>query len=87
MMNAELVAAGLRRIIIPTVFRDDYLGALRALSRRGQPAAYLRMIDSVQRFSASVDFSNFASARRAFEAANAFKDPGEALLVIPESGH
>lgn len=86
MMNAELVAGGMRRIIIPTVFRDDYLGALRALSRRGQPAAYLRMMDRVQRFSASVDFSDFASARRALEAANAFKDPGEALLIIPEIG-
>ena len=81
MMNAELVAAGLRRIIIPTVFRDDYLGALRALSRRGDPAAYLRMIDRAERFSASIDFSDFASARRGLEAANAFKDPGEARLL------
>jgi hypothetical protein len=86
MMNAEFVAAGLRRIIIPTVFRDDYLGALRALSRRGQPTAYLRMIDRIQRFSASIDFSDFASARRALESSNAFKEPGEALLIIPESG-
>ena len=83
MMNAELVAAGLRRIIIPTVLRDDYLGALRALSRREAPAAYLRMIDHAQRFSASVDFSDFASARRALDGANAFKDPGEARLMIP----
>lgn len=81
MMNAELVAAGLRRIIIPTVFRDDYLGALRALSRRREPAAYLRMMDRAQRFSASIDFSVFASARSALEAANAFRDPGEALLI------
>lgn len=81
-MNAELVAAGLRRIIIPTVYRDDYLGALRALSRRGEPAAYLRMIDHAQRFSASIDFSDFAAARRALEAANAFKDPGESRLMI-----
>ena len=81
MMSAELVAAGLRRIIIPTMFRDDYLGALRALSRRGDPAAYLRMIDRAQQFSASIDFSDFASARRALEAANAFKDPGEAFLI------
>ena len=80
MMNAEFVAAGLRRIIIPTVFRDDYLGALRAHSRRGDPTAYLRMIDRAARFSASIDFSDFASARRALEAANAFKDPGEARL-------
>ncbi len=82
MMNADLVAAGLRRIIIPTVFRDDYLGALRALSRRGDPGAYLRMLDYAQRFSISVDFPDFASARRALEIANAFKEPGEAKLVV-----
>ena len=81
MMNAELVAAGLRRIIIPTVFRDDYLGALRAHSRRGDPTAYLRMIDRAERFSASIDFSDFASARRTLESVNAFKDPGEARLL------
>lgn len=86
MMNAELASAGLRRIIIPTVLRDDYLGALRAHSRRAEPSAYLRMIDLAQRFSASVDFSDFASARRALEAANAFEDPGEARLMIPEGG-
>lgn len=85
MMNAELVAAGLRRVIIPTVFRDDYLGALRALSRRGDPGAYLRMLDHAQLFSASIDFSDFPTARRALEAANAFKDPGEAKLVIRKS--
>lgn len=82
MMNAELVSAGLRRIIFPTVFRDDYLGALRALSRKSDPGAYLRMFDRAQLFSACIDFSDFPAARRALEAANAFKDPGEAMLVI-----
>ena len=83
MMNAELVAAGLRRIIIPTVFRDDYMGALRALSRKGEPSTYLRMIDRAQEFTASIDFSDFATAQRTLTAANAFKDSGEARLTVP----
>ena len=33
MMNAELVAADQSKIIIPTVFREDYLDALRRLTR------------------------------------------------------
>ncbi len=82
MMNAELVAEGLRRIIVPTVFRDDYLGALRALSRNGDPAVYLRMLDRAQEFSASIDFSDFAAAQRALSAANVFKDPTEGTLEI-----
>lgn len=86
MMNAELVAAGLRRIIIPTVFRDDYLGALRALSRKGEPSIYLRILDRAQEFSASIAFSDFAAAQRALTSANAFKDPKEGLLTIREAG-
>jgi len=82
MMNAELVAAGLRRSIIPTVFRDNYLGALRALSRKGDPAAYLRMLDCAQEFSASIDFSDLATALRELTASNAFKDPKEGLLAV-----
>jgi len=39
------------------------------------------MIDCAERFSASIDFSDFAAARRALEAANAFKEPGEVLLL------
>ena len=37
MMNAELVAADQSKIIIPTVFREDYLNALRRLTRRNDP--------------------------------------------------
>lgn len=44
-MNAELVAAKQAKIIIPTVFRDDYLGALRKLTRQRQPDAYIRMLN------------------------------------------
>ncbi len=34
MMNAELVKAGQTRIMIHTVYRDDYLGALRRLTKQ-----------------------------------------------------
>lgn len=36
-MSAELVQAGECRILIPTVYREDYLGGLRALSRQDDP--------------------------------------------------
>ncbi len=35
MLNAELVHGKRSRIIIPTVYREDYLLALRALTRQG----------------------------------------------------
>ena len=37
MMNSELVKAEQSKIIIPTVYRDDYLGALRKLTRQSNP--------------------------------------------------
>lgn len=80
MMNAELVKAGERRIIVPTVFRDDYLGGLRALSRQGKAEPYIRMLAKAQEFTASIDFSDYGAAKTALERANAFKEPSEGIL-------
>lgn len=35
LMNAELSAAGLCRAMVPPIYRDEYLAALRALSQNG----------------------------------------------------
>ena len=39
-LNRELISEGFTSIIIPTVFRGDYLLALRALSRKGSYRSY-----------------------------------------------
>ncbi len=39
MMTKELVSAGQCRIVVPTIFRNDYIGALRALSGEAGPTA------------------------------------------------
>ena len=44
MMNAELASGGQSRIIIPTVFRDDYLGGLRQLTRRGDSSVLIKAL-------------------------------------------
>ena len=44
MMNAELVKQGQTKIIIPTVYRDDYIGAIRKLTRQEDPKAYIKML-------------------------------------------
>jgi Fic/DOC family protein len=84
MMNAELIAGGQHRIIIPTVCRDDYLGALRALSRNGRAQVLPKMLDQAQSFSSHIAFDDLASARRALEEAQAFREPSEGHLRIPE---
>jgi len=84
MMDAELVANHECRIIIPTVYREDYLLALRRLSRHGDPEAYLHMLDKAQQFTASIDFRNYERALEMLRQANAFLQPDEGkLLSIP----
>ncbi|MGH8224523.1 MAG: Fic family protein [Gammaproteobacteria bacterium] len=80
MMNAELSAAGKTRIIIPTVYRDDYLGTLRLLSRQAEPDAYIRMLARAHAFSASFDFTNYQTALAQLDRSNAFLEPAEGTL-------
>ena len=78
MMNAELVAGGDERIIIPTVLRGNYLAALRALSRTGGPEPLVRVMDYAQRWTIAVDWSSLEAAERELEGCNAFLDSDEA---------
>jgi len=84
MMNAELIAGGQQRIIIPTVYRDDYLGALRALSRSARSDVLPKVLDRTQLFASRIDFTDLAKARRALEQAEAFREPSEGRLRIPK---
>ncbi len=90
MMNAELVAAGESRIIVTTVYRNNYLMALKALSQNGGTGALVRVLDFAQRYTAAVDFSYLEEARTILEKTHAFKDSNEAdaagiRLVMPTS--
>ena len=78
MMNAELVAAGEQRIIIPTIYRNNYLAALKAASNRTSPEPLIRTLDYAQRFSVAVDWTSFAAAEADLQAADAFMDSNEA---------
>ena len=74
MMNSELVAADQSKIIIPTVFRDDYLNALRRLTRKGDPSVVIRALSRVRQFSANITGDDFEISRKYLESCNAFKD-------------
>lgn len=78
MMNAELVAAGEERIIIPTVYRNNYLTALKALSQSAQPTPIIRTLDFARKWVAAVPWADLETARRALESCHAFVDPTEA---------
>lgn len=84
MMNAELVNASQSKIIIPTVFREDYLGALRQLTRRKETHTYVRMLQRAHRFSATITGEDMDGIQRLLEASNAFKEGDEHILRIVE---
>ncbi len=49
------VAAGEEPIVIPTVYRANYLLALKALSQNGRPEPLIRMLDYARKWTAAVD--------------------------------
>ncbi len=77
LMASELIRGNLARIVIPTVFREDYLGALRALSRHDDPAPLVRCLDRAQRVTASIVKEEVELAIEAWAATYAFLEPGE----------
>lgn len=89
LMNAELVDAGEERIIIPTIYRNNYLAALKALSQNGHAEALIRTLDYAQKWTAAVHWRDLQSTRKELARCNAFADPREAdeqgiRLKMPE---
>lgn len=84
MMNAELVAGGQERIIIPTAFRTDYLGPLKALSHNANTRPLVRMLDRAQEYTHAVDWRDLDTARNMLEQTNAFAEGEDAQLRIPD---
>ena len=83
-MNAELVAANEARMIIPTVYRDDYLTGLRTMSREGEPHPLIKVLDFAQRWTAAIDWTSFARAEASMTLTNAFVRPSsEIALRLP----
>jgi Fic family protein len=82
MMNAELVKAGQSKIIIPTVFRDDYLGALRKLTRQGNTGPYIKMLQRAHEFSAHIVGDDMIEMQEYLQQCNAFAEHTEATLKI-----
>lgn len=86
MMNAELSAGGVSRIIVPTVYREDYLLALRKMSRRGIADTYISVLEHLQEFSANIPCGDFVSAQNFLQRCNAFSDAEEAYLNFSFKG-
>ena len=82
MMNAELSAKGLSKIIIPTVYREDYMGALRKLTRHRVADAYVRMLLHAYEFSSTLVGDSINEMEKHLIECDAFKEPKEGKLKI-----
>lgn len=80
MMNAELAAARQTRIIVPTAYREDYILALRKLSRQGKPEAFVEVMQRLQRFSQNLFGEDFDALNQYLIACNAYEKPEVARL-------
>lgn len=83
-MNAELYAANECRILIPTVFREDYLTVLRALTRSAHPDPFIGALEQAQRATGLIDYTDLDRAIGDLRGMNAFEEAGEgSRLRIP----
>jgi prophage maintenance system killer protein len=84
MMNAELVKAGQSKIIIPTVFREDYIGALKKFTKQGKCDTYINMLQKAHEFSANVYDENMDDMQDYLTQCKAFTEDSEVILKIIE---
>jgi hypothetical protein len=82
MMNAELCSKGLSKIIIPTVFREDYMGALKKLTKQRDSDTYIRMMLRAWNFSSNIHDESLDNMEKYLIACNAFLTPKEGYLKI-----
>lgn len=90
-MNAELSHAGETRIVIPTVWRNEYLTSMRQLSREGNVRLHMRTLGLAWRWTAAMHWSDPLTTRLLLERTNALVDSTEAAqsgrrLLLPGSG-
>lgn len=72
-MNAELSRTGESRIIIPTLFHEEYVDCQRQLSRQNDPDGLIRALALIQRWTVSFDYRDTDSVIDAVKKTNALE--------------
>lgn len=82
MMNAELVNRGQCKIIIPTVYREDYLLTLKKLTNIKDPVSYVEMLLKAHHFSEKLHFEDYDDLYNYLNLHNAFYEPDEGRKLV-----
>lgn len=82
MMNAELSAVDAARIIIPAVYRNEYISSLRRTSttQADDVAALVRVMSFAWRWTAAMPWHDRGATDGQLEATNALHDPDDAAF-------
>ena len=81
MMNAELSATAAARIVIPSVYRDEYVAGLRRASTTdGDLTAFVRVMTFAWRWSAAMPWDDPTATSGQLIATNALLDPTDAAI-------
>lgn len=82
MMNAELVRQRQSKVIIPNVFRDDYILALKKFSHQRDISTLVQVLDKMQQYAERIPCGSFEEAHDYLTLTNAYKEPDEARLIM-----
>ena len=82
MMNAELVKGKQSKIIIPTVYRDDYMGALKKLTKQSDAKTFIRMMERAREFSKNIYDEDMNQMEKYLEDCETFMEHNEGKLKI-----
>jgi hypothetical protein len=84
MMNAELIANRCNRVIVPSVYRNEYIASLKRMTNHNDPSAFVRVMGFAQEFVSRINFENLKNAVAILDACNAFEKPSDsARLKMP----
>jgi Fic/DOC family protein len=91
-MNAELSRTGEARIIIPTLFHEEYVDCQRQLSRQNDPEGHVRALTLMQAWTVALDYNDTDKLIAAVKKTNALeRSRAQFKLTMPEgspiSGH
>ena len=85
-MNAELSVVGACRIIIPTLFREEYLDCLRVLSRSGNPVPFIAAMQKIHGWTAAFDYQSLDGVIEKLKACNAFERSRVQFQLLDTAG-
>lgn len=85
-LNAVLVSNGLERVVIPSVFRVDYLTVMSSLSNAGNAIPFVKAIRKAQQWVHHAPDSSLENLAEYMKNTHAQEDPYKSSLVVPGEG-